>query len=241
MSNLIGCDAILVGGGGGGTPTVPDEFHYVASDVVESGGAVSQMNDQSGNDNHAVQSNGAYQPALTASNPTYNNQSTIFLDSDFFQFACGGIRVHVKTGFYFMWCGNIVAGSSNEIFGSFDSLNNRISLFDNLNQFRIYYKDSISSSVDISTTTTEFDSPAVWVMVSNGTTTTVYRNGISKASLTNATKNTVFGQLGANGILIRSDFVFAEMKLRNEYSLAKINADGAAMATAYGFTWTNIT
>ncbi|MDC1167903.1 hypothetical protein OAT36_03215, partial [Flavobacteriaceae bacterium] len=48
-----------------------------AATITESGGAVSQWNDKSGNGNHAVQGNASFRPTYTANTPLLNNMPSI--------------------------------------------------------------------------------------------------------------------------------------------------------------------
>ena len=92
-------------------PTIDYEFSFTADDVVESGGAVSQLNDQSANGNDATQTNGAFQPTLTASDANYNNQPTITFAEDYFDFT-DSVPIEIRKGFYFIYVGNFPTNTS---------------------------------------------------------------------------------------------------------------------------------
>jgi len=213
------------------------EFRYVMSNLTESAGLVSALIDQSSNNNDATQSNGAYQPSYTASDPAYNNKPTITVYGDWFDFDLP-VPHKVKSGSHFWWVGVGSNGAAGELLGT---ISNAVALeaFDSSSFLR--YRWDLDGSKRDSFTLTDLDDAAVWLLRSDGTTHYLYKDGSLKGSVSIVTSNVFWTLLFTKRTTYRTRGTFAEVMLKNENaSVGDLNTIGQALATEYGFTWNTI-
>lgn len=243
---------IQVGGGGGGGSSTPStlELDISGDNVTESGGAVSAIQDQSTYGNDLYQTTGSLQPSYTASDANYNNQPTISLASDWMYFTYP-MRVFYETGFNLWLVGNVTTGQKIDLLGgsAVAGDDRSIGWFEDLGYVR-YQNDVYSTGADPLLNNTLLDTPAVYLLrVTNGSggNLTLHRNGgtaldtEAKSSYTNQ-GGVAFRCFGRFIGIVRSQGTIAAMKVINkDSSLADLNSTGSALATKYGFTWTDIT
>ena len=91
-------------------------------------------------------------------------------------------------------------------------------------------------------TLTGFNSPCIFTVKSDGSTLSFYINGTLNGSSSIAYENDAVTHIfNANARSVNlSEGVMADFRLYNDHDLTKLNSDGSALATKYGFTWTTI-
>ena len=219
---------------------VSDEIFLEADSVVESGGAVSVMTDQSGNQNNANQHIGSTQPSLVGSDASYNNQPMVVFASDQMYFD-RPFAAHLKDGFSFFFVGRVDTGARFDWLGSkYGNTVCSLGGFEDLGYTRIRTKELSASTRTTQNTATNLDTDGIWTLIGTGASTDLYLNGVLVISADQHEENGSFGWLGALSTQLRSRGRFGTMTFRNGYDLTQINARGSAFGTKYGFTWTTI-
>jgi len=219
---------------------VSDEIFLEADSVVESGGAVSVMTDQSGNQNNANQHIGSTQPSLVGSDASYNNQPMVVFASDQMYFD-RPFAAHLKDGFSFFFVGRVDTGARFDWLGSkYGNTVCSLGGFEDLGYTRIRTKEQSTSTYTTQNTATNLDTDGIWTLIGTGASTDLYLNGVLVISADQHEENGSFGWLGALSTQLRSRGRFGTMTFRNGYDLTQINARGSAFGTKYGFTWTTI-
>ncbi|MDB2499851.1 hypothetical protein N9X40_03240 [bacterium] len=219
---------------------VSDEIFLEADSVVESGGAISVMTDQSGNQNNANQHIGSTQPTLVTSDAAYNNQPVAAFAADQMYFD-RPFAAHLKDGFSFFFVGRVNTVARFDWLGSkYGNTVCSLGGFEDLGYTRIRTKELSASNKTTQNTATNLDTDGIWTLIGTGASTNLYLNGVLVISASQHQENGSFGWLGALSTQLRSRGRFGTMTFRNGYDLTQINARGSAFGTKYGFTWTTI-
>lgn len=92
-SSTVNCAATATSGNGGWWDTSN------AGSITESSGAVSQINDLSGNSRHLTQSNGSNQPTYTANNISFDGTSDFMFNTSPFVFDDGSATILIVAEF----------------------------------------------------------------------------------------------------------------------------------------------
>lgn len=222
------------------------EFHFTADDVVESGGAVSQLNDQSSNGNDAVMSGGAYQPSYNSTDANLNGEPSITFNNDVMDLSIPAV-IKSSDSFTMFWVGNVDTGERFDIIGDAFKAEDNITIFEDLGYVRIRAESFTNAGATTANVTNCFlysstmDTYAVWCITIDGTTAKLFKNGSLEDSNTTLANNFAPYTIGVLSTQRRSKGTIADFRIKNQYDLSEINSVGSELATKYGFTWNTIT
>jgi len=233
---------VNVSGSGGGSSAPEYEIIYKASDTdaVSNLDPVGQMNDLSGNDNHAVQSSGALKAVYNSSDVSYNNEPSISFTLDWYRYN-KVVPVNLSTGFTLWFVGSAIAGARLDLMSTPLDVSVAITFFEDFNYCRVRNTLSGASVTDqLSVPSNDFENDAVWLLAGDGANITIYKNGAVVDTQTQDVGNMLATHIGLRGTSVTTSGTLVEQRYKNAYSVSDLNTVGGALCTKYGFTWTTI-
>jgi len=231
-------------GGGGVTPFSPLDIAGIAlwldaadaATITQTAGAVSQWDDKSGNNNHALQVIGLSQP--TTGTRTINSLNTIDFDgsSDFMLLTSALSRTNGYT--VYIVCQVDDTGTTKAFFSG--SAPGALYLRSSTTEGFVIVRQN--QAVLLTGSTTGIVTPSIASFKSHSTGNIIRVNGVSNGS--NATNNALTSDVTVFGISDGSNFLdagIAEVLVYSaNLSTANENLLGAYLADKWGITWTTI-